>query len=322
MEQFEVRKYKKAVVASTQSACEVHWLLEHLKLYEFTGVQLEVAVTGTTYLVPPATAARDPAAASGGASGTGVLAQHRADIARYLGPGSALAAAAAAAGEGAQQGELAATLGQLRGAVLDSLEARREALKSQDWYQAWHHANKPAALRTPSLPPGRGGAADAASSPSVVSGSPLDLSDPAARNAAALLSALDTAMLSLRFDALERHSNFQYHFATAVPGSTPLPAAQWMHAVLKYGQYKQRLLAASQEAQLLLAYTGYTVFAHTLLHTLLKVWTQAVVSEAKPYLALPGTQEVAALSQKQQQQAGAGANRGASGRASLFPQGR
>ena len=42
--QFETRKYRKVVSASTPSADEMHWMLEHLKLFEFTGVQIKVCV--------------------------------------------------------------------------------------------------------------------------------------------------------------------------------------------------------------------------------------------------------------------------------------
>ena len=41
--QFETRRYKKVVSGVTRSADEVHWMMEHLKLYEFTGVQVKVS---------------------------------------------------------------------------------------------------------------------------------------------------------------------------------------------------------------------------------------------------------------------------------------
>jgi hypothetical protein len=39
------------------------------------------------------------------------------------------------------------------------------------------------------------------------------------------------------------------------------------------------------------AYSSYTVFAHTLLYTLFKVWAMQTVHEIKPYLALPSAAE-------------------------------
>ena len=41
-DQFETRRYKKRISGGTSSPSEVHWMIEHLKLYEFTGVQIKV----------------------------------------------------------------------------------------------------------------------------------------------------------------------------------------------------------------------------------------------------------------------------------------
>ena len=128
-----------------------------------------------------------------------------------------------------------------------------------------------------------------------------------------MLSAIDAALLGLRFDALGRHSGLGFHFATYSPGSAygaKVPAAEWMHMVLKYGQYRQKLAELSEEAKLLKAYSSYSVFAHTLLYTLFRTWVQQAVSGAKPYLALPTAAEAEAFIKSvavgQQQQGGMG----------------
>ena len=120
------------------------------------------------------------------------------------------------------------------------------------------------------------------------------MSDDQRQHAVALLSAIDAALLGLRFESLGRHSGLGFHFATYSPSSTygaKVPAAEWMHAVLKYGQYRQKLAELSEEAKLLKAYSNYSVFAHTLLYTLFRTWVQQAVSGAKPYLALPTAAE-------------------------------
>lgn len=89
---------------------QVHWLLEHLKLYEFTGVQMTVNITSSTYLTPAeevpqqlaqpsGTGGSDAAGDSRGGSGR-VLSGHRARIAAYLQAGAELAAATGRGGSG------------------------------------------------------------------------------------------------------------------------------------------------------------------------------------------------------------------------------
>lgn len=54
--------------------------------------------------------------------------------------------------------------------------------------------------------------------------------DPA-HKAAALLAALDSVMLNVRFDMLQAYDRFPSHFATFSPGCGTVPAAEWMLAV-------------------------------------------------------------------------------------------
>eukprot|EP00955_Chlamydomonas_euryale_P099113 365195-Chlamydomonas_euryale.AAC.20 len=314
MEQFEVRRFRAVVRASTNATAELQWLLEHLKLYEFTGVEMVVHITSSTYLTPPQqlrpTAAVEGADTSagadavtgegwhGGGEGGGALAAHRASIARYLQPARALAAAESRARGGATAGdnapadaELRAALSALRGGIATGLRARREALRGEHWFQEWHAARRPAALSTPA-PTDPAHAARAGGQP---------LRTAALRDASALLSSLDAALLSVRFDALEAARHFPAHIATAAPGAPlgsaggrstdELSVAEWAHRVLKYAQYQARVTESSQHATLLRAYSSYTVFSHTLLYTLLKLWVQATVGSLKPHLALPSADE-------------------------------
>ena len=198
----------------------------------------QVDITSNTYLA---------AVAGGGASrrsggGSSLLAKHRAEMAEYMRPAVAVAAAESVALRGASEAaELRASLQTLRDSLLTSLESRREALKVADWYQAWHVKSKKAAAE-----PSSGGRSD----PSVVevAAAPAAPSPPSSREGeagrgaeeddgrrrvAALLAAIDAAMLGLRLDVLGRHAGFPFHFATKVPGAGAVPAAEWMHAVLK-----------------------------------------------------------------------------------------
>mmetsp|Transcript_24202 Transcript_24202/g.52890 ORF Transcript_24202/g.52890 Transcript_24202/m.52890 type:complete len:490 (+) Transcript_24202:84-1553(+) len=268
MEQFELRQYKTILRASTNSADEVHWLLEHLKMYEFTGVQLQVTVHSCNYLLPSA----PPASLE-----QGVLAKHRKAISRHIRP-STIASTAEQ-----RDKDLRSALDKLRGTVYSGLEARRAAIKYSRSYQDWHYKNR-------SKPHNHLSPEDAAAHNREGS-APLQLQDEGRRHAAAFLAAADAALLSLRFDVLERHNNFPYHIATFVPGTGSVPAAEWMQLVLKYAQYEQQMSRMAQEQQILQAYSSYSVFAHTLLYTLFKIWVQQTVSEMKPYLALPPAEE-------------------------------
>ena len=174
-----------------------------------------------------------------GSSTEGVLAKHRADIAQYLRPAAAVAAAeSSAVQERAESDELRASLQTLRGSLVASLKSRREALKVAEWYQAWHQRAKSAGLaasagqRDPSDVE-VAALADATGTPSDISVAAGELEDENRRQAALLLAAIDASLLGLRLDVLGRHAGFPYHFATMVPGTGPLPAAKWMHAVLK-----------------------------------------------------------------------------------------
>ena len=114
---------------------QVRWLLDHLKLYEFTGVQIKAIIGSTTYLTPaPLPAAASTTSASEG----GVLAGHRKSLKRYLGP---VVAAAAAAPPGAEQ-DIRSALKSLRAVVQEGLEGRRAKLTSDTAYQDWHYRNK------------------------------------------------------------------------------------------------------------------------------------------------------------------------------------
>jgi hypothetical protein len=74
-----------------------------------------------------------------------------------------------------------------------------------------------------------------------------------------------------------------------------LPAAEWMQAVIRAGQFSQQLETAAQERELTAAYTSFALFAHAMLYTLFKMYVQTVAGEAKPHLALPSQEEVARM---------------------------
>ena len=288
----------------------------------FQAQWLQVDITSNTYLTPASTSSvsqhqQHPHQAGGG--GDGVLAQHRAEIAHYLQPAAAVAAAEASGSrrDDEEEAQLRASLQALRDTLLTGLKGRRETLKAAQWYQAWHNKNKPSSLSAGMHPPPEQVAAPADGSGGLVE-DVAGLSGEQRRHAASLLAAIDASLLSLRFDGLERHAGFPFHFATLVPGSGPLPAAEWMHAVLKYGQYKQKLAQLTEEAQLLKAYSSYTVFAHTLLHTLFRVWVQQTVAEAKPYLALPSKAETEEFMKSMAKGGEASSGRQASSRGNLF----
>ena len=167
-----------------------------------------------------------------------------------------------------------------------------------EWYQSWHNKNKQAGQASSSnrqAPLAKTAEPEGSSSSDGVM---AELSDDQRRQAAALLAAIDASLLSPRFDVLGRHAGFPFHFATLVPGTGSLPAAEWMHAMLKYGQYQHKLAQLTEEAKLLKAYSSYTVFSHTLLYTLFRTWVQQTTSEAKPYLALPTKAEAELFMQK------------------------
>ena len=117
---------------------------------------------------------------------------------------------------------------------MEGLRERRHTLKAAEWYQAWHSKHKAEGLSLLSTGTEEEGGEDG------------PLSDDGRQHAAALLSAIDAALLGLRFDSMGKHENLAFHFATYAASSSAdnssgakIPAAQWMHAVLKYGQYQK-----------------------------------------------------------------------------------
>lgn len=71
-----------------------------------------------------------------------------------------------------------------------------------------------------------------------------------------------------------------------------VPAAQWMSAVFRAGQFARDMEARSQEKELMSLYTQYTLFAHSLLYVLYKMWLSSSQEEAAQYLAMPPDAEV------------------------------
>jgi len=88
-EQFETRKYKVVVRGATHSAQDIHWFLDSIRLYEFPGVQIQVALNSPTYLtpLPAAAAAASGSNTAGSQEDSSLLSEHRRRIARYLMPG-------------------------------------------------------------------------------------------------------------------------------------------------------------------------------------------------------------------------------------------
>lgn len=158
-----------------------------------------------------------------------MLAKHREEISQYLKPAKAVAAAESSAlRASADDADLRSSLQVLRNSLNTYLKSRREALKVAEWYQSWHGKNKhlqqAQSVGRP-VPP-----AEVADDPAE---GHEEILDESRQRAAALLAAIDASLLGLRFDVLGRHDGFPFHFATMIPGSGPVPAAVWMHAVLK-----------------------------------------------------------------------------------------
>eukprot|EP00798_Chlamydomonas_sp_ICE-L_P022869 gene22868-30042_t len=315
MEQFERRQYKAILSVSTNSADEVRWILDHLKLYEFTGTQLKIIVGSSSYITPTmfdtSTGASDTPSTTS-PNDASVLASHRSHISRYLTPVNA-----SSVGVPEVEEEMSSALKTLREVMDMGLKKRRQDLTGDSAFQSWHHINKRKDVHTSSsthsgdpLP----SAAPTGTDPASSQLPPLE--DKQRQQASAFLEAVDAALLDVKLGALQSSKNFPYHFATFVPGSGSVPAAQWMQAMVKMGQYEQMLaqssknfpfhfatfvpgsgsvpaaqwmqaMAPANQAKLLKLYCGQSLVAHVLQYELLKTWGQQVSSDMKSYLALP-----------------------------------
>jgi hypothetical protein len=60
-----------------------------------------------------------------------------------------------------------------------------------------------------------------------------------------------------------------------------------MSAVLRAGQFSRDMEARAQEHELMALYTQYSLFSHSLLYTLYKMWLTSNKEEAGRYLAMP-----------------------------------
>ncbi len=146
MEQFERREYKSILSASTNSADELQRLLEALKIYQFTGVQLKVQVRTAQQLQLPSDLAslgiRSAAATSIPADAAPATSREAGGI------GSPVAVIPAPrSAESLFAEELDSVLRLLRPLVYQGLEQRRRQLGSEPEYQAW--LRQQAAVPTP-----------------------------------------------------------------------------------------------------------------------------------------------------------------------------
>jgi small subunit ribosomal protein S10 len=129
-EQFERVAHRRVVSASTPDHDEAQWLLACLRFYQFTGVEVEVAVTSApTYLLPGPFADAAAAGGGGGGGGGGVFAAHRARFAALF-DGAAAAAGGGARAAGSAEGRGAEQEQQQREALAAGLRGLREALGS------------------------------------------------------------------------------------------------------------------------------------------------------------------------------------------------
>ncbi len=69
--------------------------------------------------------------------------------------------------------------------------------------------------------------------------------------------------------------------------SPQVPAAEWMQGVLQVTQTATALESARQSEQLTSLYARYSLFAHALLSTAIRLWSQQTAGEMKAHLALP-----------------------------------
>lgn len=296
MEQFELRRLKHVIRAATNSSYEVQWFLDALKFYDFTGVQIEVTVTSANHLIPTSDLALDQP----------LLSRHKSSISRYLtepthNPSNHFSQ------------QLSRALQTLSGVVYEGLEAERRQLTNNKKYQEWHNKHKHQQRAAVGRSQGADDQLDFMQSSFSEEVSQRLVQVKAALNkrqdstedqqALAFLTALDAVLLNFNFDSLENYNLFQYYFCFH-SFQSKAPAAQHMHALLKYSQYMQKLGRMSQETKLIQAYTQYCLFSHTLLYSLFKLWFQKKSSEFKSQLALPTRQETVAFFTKLDQGAG------------------
>jgi ribosomal protein S10 len=125
-EQFERVAHRRVVSASTRDHDEVQWLLACLRFYQFTGVEVEVAVTSApTYLLPGLAVEAGVASAGGNGSSSSAFAAHRARFAALF---DDAAAALAVSDEGNEGAATNTDLERQREVVGAALKGLREAL--------------------------------------------------------------------------------------------------------------------------------------------------------------------------------------------------
>ncbi|PNH08228.1 Ribosomal protein S10, mitochondrial [Tetrabaena socialis] len=169
MEQFERREYKSLLAASTNSGEEVRRLLEALKLYQFTGVQIRTDVTSAQRLeLPPHVlellrpGAQQPART---AAGQAAEAEKAAGGVSLLGSSFATLPAPRSSEE-ALEAELGAVLRVLRPLVHAGLEQRQRVLSAVSEYRAWHAQQQQQQRGAPpAVVPAEAGAGAAAAPP-------------------------------------------------------------------------------------------------------------------------------------------------------------
>ena len=282
MEQFEIRRFKRSVRGVTNDPSEVSWLIEHLQTVEFTGVQMKVHVTSVMDLdlsPSPSSKAVNPLSSSS------LFSQHISAIPRkYLEPAQAMLAMEESKSN--KEDEIKSSLSRLRGAFVDGLESRLNTLASSTWFRQWRLDS---------------GLASSPSPPSASEEGGHIIEDQGRRKAAAMLVAIDQVLLSLPLEqmtetkASPESTAERIRFLTFVPGSSTIPASQWIHAVMKYGQYREKmreLLLAGHKKDLESLYSSYVVFSQALVASLIKQWSQSVIQSEKIRLGLPSqTQE-------------------------------
>lgn len=260
-ETFELRTYRNVVRAATPSLAEVRMFIDSVKLYELTGVQLEVAVSSHAYVLPSQ-------AHSGSSGSAPVLSQHL--------RGLAAAAGGLAPPLPAPSDELSAQLRTLRDVMQGSVQGPGGSSSSSAAGLPPREQQLLSAMERLRLEL----AAAATSSGGVGGGGPEDAQ---LRQQRAFVAAVDAALLGLDMDVLRRHQLFNLvTFATCAPGSTQVPAAHWMHAVLKSGQFAAALHAACHGSSLASHYSQYSLFSHTLLHALFRLWIQPSQQHGSP----------------------------------------
>lgn len=180
-------------------------------------------------------------------------------------------------------------LSRLRASIVEGLEHRLHTLTSFSWYRQWRidAGLKPGPLSPPSTTDD--GANDI-------------IEDPERRKLAAMLKAIDRVLLSLPLDQMPENMPSlesiveEIRPVTFVPGSSPssYPASHWIHASMKYGQYRAKareLISSGQKKDLDGLYSSYVVFAQALVVELVRHWSLTVVAGEKARLGLPSVEE-------------------------------